>query len=155
LLVDDKLMLAALWKINKLDYIPKYNLFIKKFNIFQADSQQIKIVKPGASIAASGFKRCNARKGSLDVMNSASTTGKDKEGRAQQRAREMIGNDIYGRSVSGVVIHLCQIDGVKVRTMTALTSQRGFWCTSLWATLWCLFWLPARNVVRRAIFSGI
>ncbi|KAJ8597223.1 hypothetical protein M405DRAFT_586448 [Rhizopogon salebrosus TDB-379] len=48
--------------------IRHYYLRDKKFDTFQADMQQIKIIKPGASIASSGFKRRNARDGPLDVM---------------------------------------------------------------------------------------
>jgi hypothetical protein len=42
----------------------------------------IKAIKP-ASIVASEFKRRNAREGPLDVIGSASTTGKDKEGKGR------------------------------------------------------------------------
>jgi hypothetical protein len=41
--------------------------------------QQIKIIKPGASITASGFKQRHAREGLLDVIIARSTTGKDKK----------------------------------------------------------------------------
>jgi hypothetical protein len=59
----------------------------KKFDTFQADIQQIKIVKPGASIATLGFKRGNARDGPLEIVNTAGT-GKDKEERrSDKRAR--------------------------------------------------------------------
>jgi hypothetical protein len=39
--------------------IRHYYLRDKKFDTFQAGIQQIKIIKPGASIAAFGFKRRN------------------------------------------------------------------------------------------------
>jgi hypothetical protein len=67
--------------------IRHYCLRNKMFDIFQANMQQIGIVKPGASIAASGFKH-DAREGLLDVIISRSTTGKDKEGgMAEKRVR--------------------------------------------------------------------
>ena len=54
----------------------------------QGEIQQIKIVKPGGSIATSGMKRRNAREGAWDVIKISSTTGKDKEeGRAEKRMR--------------------------------------------------------------------
>jgi hypothetical protein len=60
----------------------------KKFDTFQADVQQIRIVKPGASIATSGFKRRSARDGPLEIVKTARTTGKDKEERrSNKRAR--------------------------------------------------------------------
>jgi hypothetical protein len=63
--------------------IRHYYLRDKKFDTFQAGTiQQIKIVKPGASIAASGFKWRNAREGPSDVIVAGSTTEKDKEGRS-------------------------------------------------------------------------
>jgi hypothetical protein len=40
----------------------------KKFDTFQADMQQIRIIRPGGSITTSGFKRRNAREGPLDVI---------------------------------------------------------------------------------------
>jgi hypothetical protein len=73
--------------------IRHYYLCEKKFDTFQADTmQQIRIIKPGASIAASGFKPqwCNACEGPLDVIVARSTTGKDKEGR---RVEKMVRND--------------------------------------------------------------
>jgi hypothetical protein len=60
--------------------VKHYYLRDKMFDTFQADIQQIKIIKPRASIATSGFKRCNAREGPLNVIIAGSTTGKDKEG---------------------------------------------------------------------------
>jgi hypothetical protein len=60
----------------------------KRSDTFQADNQQIKIVKPGASIATSGFKRRNARDGPLEIVKTAGMTGKDKEERmSDKRAR--------------------------------------------------------------------
>jgi hypothetical protein len=63
----------------------------KKFDIFQDDVQHIEIVKPGASIATSGFKRRNARDGPLEIVKMVGTTGKDKEaikeGRSDEKAR--------------------------------------------------------------------
>jgi hypothetical protein len=60
----------------------------KKFDTFQAEIQQIGIVKPGSSIATSGFKRCNAREGPLDVIKVGLTNGGDKEdARAEKRQR--------------------------------------------------------------------
>ncbi|KAJ8579718.1 hypothetical protein M405DRAFT_939048 [Rhizopogon salebrosus TDB-379] len=60
----------------------------KKFDTFQADIQQIKIVKPGASITTSGFKPRNARDGPLEIIKTAGTIGKDKEERrSNKRAR--------------------------------------------------------------------
>jgi hypothetical protein len=41
--------------------IRHYYLQDKKFDTFQADMQQINIIKPGASIASSGFKRRSVR----------------------------------------------------------------------------------------------
>jgi hypothetical protein len=53
-----------------------------------ADIRQIEIIKPGASIATSGFKRRNARDGLLEIVKTAGTTGKDKEERrSNKRAR--------------------------------------------------------------------
>jgi hypothetical protein len=60
----------------------------KRFDTFQADIQQIKIVKPGASIMASGFKRRNARDGPLEIIKMTGTPAKDKEERrSEKRAR--------------------------------------------------------------------
>jgi hypothetical protein len=60
----------------------------EKFDTFQADIQQIKNVKPGASIATSGFKRRNARDGPLEIVKMARTTGNGKEERrGDKRAR--------------------------------------------------------------------
>jgi hypothetical protein len=65
-----------------------YYLRDKKFDTFQAEIQQIKIIKPGGSISTSGIKRRNAREGPWDVMKISSTTGKDKEeGRTEKRVR--------------------------------------------------------------------
>jgi hypothetical protein len=61
-------------------------------NSIHADIQQIKIVKPGGSIASSGFKWRNAREGPLDAINSIST-GKYKEGRAEKRRGQIEAND--------------------------------------------------------------
>jgi hypothetical protein len=60
--------------------IKHYYLRDKRFDTFQADTQQIKIVEPGASIVASGFKRRNAREGLMDLTIAGTTTGKDEEG---------------------------------------------------------------------------
>ncbi|KAJ8590787.1 hypothetical protein M405DRAFT_880862 [Rhizopogon salebrosus TDB-379] len=47
-----------------------------------------RIVKPGSSIATSGFERRNAREGPLDVIKVAVTNGGDKEDvRAEKRQR--------------------------------------------------------------------
>jgi hypothetical protein len=60
----------------------------KKFDAFQADIQQIEIVKLGASIATSGFKRRNTRDGPLEIVKMAGMTGNDKEERkSDKRAR--------------------------------------------------------------------
>jgi hypothetical protein len=60
--------------------IRHYYLRDKKFDTFQADMQQINIIKPGASIASSGFKRRNARDGPLDVVAMGGVSkGEDKE----------------------------------------------------------------------------
>ncbi|KAJ8580754.1 hypothetical protein M405DRAFT_833766 [Rhizopogon salebrosus TDB-379] len=69
--------------------IRHYYLRDKKFDTFQADMQQIKIIKPGASIASSGFKRRNARDGPLDVVAiGGASKGEDKEcGRAAKKVR--------------------------------------------------------------------
>jgi hypothetical protein len=68
--------------------IKHYYLRRKKFDTFQADILQIKIIESGTSIAASSFKRRNAREGPLGVMIGASTVGQDKEGgRAVKRVR--------------------------------------------------------------------
>jgi hypothetical protein len=56
----------------------------KKFDTFQADIQQIEIVKPGASITTSRFKQCNAQDGPLEIVKMAGTTGNDKEGRRSE-----------------------------------------------------------------------
>jgi hypothetical protein len=67
-----------------------YYLCDKKFNTFQADIQQIKIVKPGGAITSSGFKRHNAREGLLDVIDSTSTGKDEEEGKAKKRARSLV-----------------------------------------------------------------
>ncbi|KAJ8584636.1 hypothetical protein M405DRAFT_826453, partial [Rhizopogon salebrosus TDB-379] len=60
-----------------------YYLRDKKCDTFQAEIQQIRIVKPGSSIATSGFKR---RDGPLDVIcNVGLTNGGDKDVRAEKR----------------------------------------------------------------------
>jgi hypothetical protein len=60
----------------------------KKFDAFQADIQQIEIMKLGASIVTSGFKRRNARDGPLEIVKMAGMTGNDKEERkSDKRAR--------------------------------------------------------------------
>ncbi|KAJ8586732.1 hypothetical protein M405DRAFT_907697 [Rhizopogon salebrosus TDB-379] len=56
-----------------------YYLRDKKFDMFQAEIQQIRIVKPGSSIVTSGFECCNAREGLLDVIKVGLTNGGDKE----------------------------------------------------------------------------
>jgi hypothetical protein len=48
--------------------VKHYYLRDKKLDAFQVDIQQVNIIKPGASIAASGFKRRNAHDRPLDVM---------------------------------------------------------------------------------------
>jgi hypothetical protein len=48
--------------------IRHYCLRDKMFDIFQVNMQQIRIIKLGASIAASGFKRRNAREGLLSSL---------------------------------------------------------------------------------------
>jgi hypothetical protein len=57
----------------------------KKFDTFQADIRQIESVKPGASIATSGSKRCNARDGPLEIVKTACTTGNDEEERRSDK----------------------------------------------------------------------
>ncbi|KAJ8579239.1 hypothetical protein M405DRAFT_870530 [Rhizopogon salebrosus TDB-379] len=53
-----------------------------------ADYQQIKIFKPGTSIAASSFKRRNTHEDLLEVIIAVYMTGKYKEGgRAEKRIR--------------------------------------------------------------------
>jgi hypothetical protein len=85
--------------------IRHYYLRGKKFDPYQADIQQIKVIEPGASIAASGFKWRNAREGPSGVMIGASTVGKDKEGhKSKIWGREMIGNSTYERFLAGVWI---------------------------------------------------
>jgi hypothetical protein len=65
-----------------------YYLRDKKCDTFQAEIQQIRIVKPGSSIATSGFKRRDACEGPLDVMcNVGLTNGGDKDVRAGKRQR--------------------------------------------------------------------
>jgi len=65
-----------------------YYLRDKKFDTFQGEIQQIKMVKPGGSIATSGIKRRNAHEGPWDVIKISSMTGKDEEeGRAEKRMR--------------------------------------------------------------------
>jgi hypothetical protein len=51
--------------------IRHYYLRHTKFDTFQADIQQIKFFKPGASIAAPGFKRRNTREDLLEVIIAA------------------------------------------------------------------------------------
>ncbi|KAJ8585237.1 hypothetical protein M405DRAFT_825438 [Rhizopogon salebrosus TDB-379] len=60
-----------------------------KFDTFQADMQQIKIIKSSASIASSGFKRRNVRDGPLDVVAmGGASKGEDKEcGRVAKKVR--------------------------------------------------------------------
>jgi hypothetical protein len=70
--------------------ISHYYLRDKKFDTFQAEMQQIRIVKPGGSSATSGFKRRNAREGPLDVMKVTSTNGKDKEEGRAEKGRDQI-----------------------------------------------------------------
>jgi hypothetical protein len=98
-----------------------YYLRGKKFDTFQADIQQIKIIEPGTSIAASGFKRRNAREGPSGVMIGASTVGKDKEGgRAVKKSkiwrREMIRNGKYERFLADVWIGGC-IGDTRIRRL--------------------------------------
>jgi hypothetical protein len=63
--------------------IRHYYLRDKKFDTFQAEIQQIRIVKPGT-----GFKRRNVREGPLDVIKVGLTNGDDKEDvRAEKRQR--------------------------------------------------------------------
>jgi hypothetical protein len=65
-----------------------YYLHDKKCDTFQAEIQQIRIVKPGSLIATSGFKRRDACEGPLDVMcNVGLTNGGDKDVRAGKRQR--------------------------------------------------------------------
>jgi hypothetical protein len=65
-----------------------YYLRDKKFDTFQAEIQQIKIVKPGSSIVASGFQRHNPREGPLDITKVTVTNGGDKEDvRTEKRQR--------------------------------------------------------------------
>jgi hypothetical protein len=64
-----------------------YYLRDKKFDTFQAEIQ-IRIVKPGSSIATSGFERRNAREGPLDVIKVGLTNGGDTEDvRSKKRQR--------------------------------------------------------------------
>jgi hypothetical protein len=63
----------------------------EKFDTFQADIQQIKSVKPGASIATSGFKRRNARDGPLEIVKMARTTGMIKKSEGAIKEREQMG----------------------------------------------------------------
>jgi hypothetical protein len=56
-----------------------YYLRDKKFDTFQVEIQQIRIVKPGSSVATSGFKRRNAREGPLDDIKVGLTDGGDKK----------------------------------------------------------------------------
>jgi hypothetical protein len=68
--------------------IRHFHIREKKFDTFQADIQQIEIVKPGASIVMSGFKQRNARDGPLEIVKTVGTTGNDKEERrSDKRAR--------------------------------------------------------------------
>jgi hypothetical protein len=64
-----------------------YYLRNKKFDTFQAEMQQIRIVKPESSIAASGFKRRHARKGQLDVIKIGLIDGGGEDVRAEKRQR--------------------------------------------------------------------
>ncbi|KAJ8581728.1 hypothetical protein M405DRAFT_846853 [Rhizopogon salebrosus TDB-379] len=70
----DVLATSTLDEVTEMIYSEEEALLRPKIYL-QADIQQIKIVKPGASISASGFKRCNTREGLLDVIIAASTTG--------------------------------------------------------------------------------
>jgi hypothetical protein len=65
-----------------------YYLRDKKFDTFQAEIQQIRIVKLGSSIMTSGFKRLNAREGPLDVIKVGLTDAGDKgDVRGEKRQR--------------------------------------------------------------------
>ena len=65
-----------------------YYLHNKKFDMFQGEISQIKIIKLGGSIVTSRFKWCSAHEGPWEVIKISSITGKDKEdGRAEKRMR--------------------------------------------------------------------
>jgi hypothetical protein len=74
--------------------IRHYYLRNKKFDTFGADIQQIKLLKPGTSIARSGYKRRNARDGPFEIMNTASSSAHakgDGSERAEKRSKQ-VGN---------------------------------------------------------------
>ncbi|OJA20391.1 hypothetical protein AZE42_06681, partial [Rhizopogon vesiculosus] len=62
------------------------------FDTFGADIQQVKILRPGLSIARSGFKRRNAREGSFDILGTGSGSAHaetGETGRAENRAKRV------------------------------------------------------------------
>jgi len=68
--------------------IRHYYLRDKKFDTFQGEIQQVKMVKPGGSIATPGIKQRSACEGPWEAMKISSTSGKDKDdGRAEKRMR--------------------------------------------------------------------
>ncbi|OAX33481.1 hypothetical protein K503DRAFT_775554, partial [Rhizopogon vinicolor AM-OR11-026] len=70
--------------------IHHYYLRDKKFDTFHADIQQVKILKPGSSIACSGFKRRNACEGPFDIVKPASSHAKnDEAGRAEEKSKQV------------------------------------------------------------------
>ncbi|OAX32670.1 hypothetical protein K503DRAFT_776434 [Rhizopogon vinicolor AM-OR11-026] len=69
-----------------------YYLRNKKFDTFGADIQQIKLLKPGTSIAHSVYKRRNAHDGLFEIMNTASSSAHvkgDGSGRAEKRSKQV------------------------------------------------------------------
>ena len=72
--------------------IRHYYLRDKKFDTFNADIQQIKILKPGSSIARSGFKRRKVREGPFDIVGVASSSAHaetGESGRAEKRSKQV------------------------------------------------------------------
>ncbi|OJA18664.1 hypothetical protein AZE42_12872 [Rhizopogon vesiculosus] len=71
--------------------IRHYYLRDKKFDSFGADIQQVKILKPGTSIARSGFKRRSVREGPFEILGTASISAHakgDELGRAEKRSKQ-------------------------------------------------------------------
>jgi hypothetical protein len=72
--------------------IRHYYLRDKNFDTFGDDIQQIKILKPGTSIARSEFKRRNAREGPFDIFGTASSPAHAKSnesGWAEKRSKQV------------------------------------------------------------------
>ncbi|OAX32575.1 hypothetical protein K503DRAFT_776532 [Rhizopogon vinicolor AM-OR11-026] len=87
--VDDALTLIGAI-VQVFFMIRHYCLRDKKFDTFRADIRQIKILKPGSSIACSGFNRRNVHEGPFDIVKPASSHAKNNEaGRAEKISKQM------------------------------------------------------------------